>query len=115
MGKVGLACFLAVILSGCFVPTDTVVNVKGTVVDGEGVVYSSCGYELVENGNSLLSFRSSGEFQHSVVLGGFNYRRALLAINCDGGKSKTLELPKLPQSITEYIDFGVVVVDRDEE
>ena len=115
MVKIGLICFLAILLSACLVPTDTVVNVKGTVVDGEGVAYSSCEYELVENGNSLFSFRSSGEFQHSDVLGGFNYRRARLDINCDGGQKKTLDLPKLPQSITEYIDFGVVVVERDKE
>ena len=100
-------------LTGCLVPTDTVINIEGDVVDGDGKLYGSCNYALIEKGDELFSVVSSGKFHHSVVLGGFNYNKARLVVECDNGSSKkTVRLPKLPQSITEYVSFGTLVIER---
>lgn len=109
-----LCCvFSFLILSGCLVPADTVVNIEGVVVDEAGRHYEKCKYSLVEKDRELFSVLSSGEFRHSAVLGGFNYNKARLKVECKGGgRSEKVRLPEVPQNITDYMSFGTLVIER---
>ena len=112
IGRLIFVC-ISLSLASCFVPVDTVVNIKGRVVDGGGDLYESCKYRLVANNDEIFSVVSSGEFQHSEVLGGFDYNKARLSIECDTGKrTELVSLPTPPQSITEYVDFGTIIIER---
>ena len=42
MVRFGVVLALAVLLSGCLVPVDTVINIKGKVVDQGGDLYDRC-------------------------------------------------------------------------
>lgn len=112
MLRLPITLSVTLFLSACLFPTDTVINVMGVVVDREGSLYDSCDFKLVEGEDVLFSFKSSGRFRQSDVLASFNSKKAVLIINCNEGQEKVLGLPTLPQSITEYVDFGEVVVDR---
>lgn len=108
-----LVVILAFSLSGCLVPSDMVINIEGSIIDEEGEVYDSCQFDIVAENRSIYSFSSSGNFHKSFVLGGFNYNKANLVIKCDGSRTKSLSLPAPPQSISEYMDFGAVLVERE--
>ncbi|MDU0352995.1 hypothetical protein RS130_02780 [Paraglaciecola aquimarina] len=100
-------------LSGCLVPTDTVVNVKATVTDQNQVIYKLCSYDLFENDKLLFSYSGSGELNYNDVVSGFNYQKSYLVVTCkEGIEAKRLPLPKLPTDISEYADFGTIEIQR---
>ncbi len=104
---------LLISLTGCAVPTDTVINIKIKVTDLDQVVYNYCTYTLFDNEKILLSYSGPGDTHYSDVMPSFNYKKSYLAVTCnDGLEVKKLPLPKLPLGVNDYVNFGTIEIPR---
>ena len=104
-----VALFAMLFLWGCAVPVDTVVKIKGEVVDEHGERYKQCGYQVSDDGDIVHAFNADGEFSESFTAARFKVNEARLIVVCDG-LVKSVPLAALPEQSTDVIDVGTVVL-----
>jgi hypothetical protein len=100
-------------MTACQLPGDLVYNIKGQIVDSNGDRYSHCLLSIMQGDKSHVSRDVEGKFKESIVVGGLSISKVKLQVGCEGSaNTKSILMPRMPDDIDEYIDVGVIVLER---